>query len=80
MGVIKDVQTIFLNFLHKEKLSKRTNLFNLSISWCFTGQLFIEQLEQGSTDVTEQINSWLYRGSAISNDSLLPSFYTVSAY
>ena len=71
MGVIKDVQTIFLNFLHKEKLSKRTNLFNLSISWRFTGQLFIEKLEQGFTYVTEQVNSWFYCGSAISNDSLV---------
>ena len=73
----------FLNFLHKEKLSKRTNLFNLSISWCFYRSAVQRETRTriyGSADVTEQVNSWFYRGSDISNDSLMSSFYTGSAY
>ena len=50
-GVIKDFQTIFLNFLHKENWQIVKRSYSIyKTAGIFTGQLFQEKLEQGSTE------------------------------
>ena len=58
MGVIKDVQTIFRISCTKRNCQREQIYSIYQSAGVFTGQLFREKLGQGSTDVTEQVNSW----------------------